>query len=123
MQSKGKDWKEQAVAEQKRIDWATKTFDIDDVQNDPDRLESVVIPGIGKVNFKRLTTEEMRAFKQFRGDDWEISLRVLHKMLNKADPKVTYAKVQRMDPFVSGAIMKAIIGVDRFFLVSQAPKT
>ena len=48
---------------------------------------------------------------------------MMYKMLSKANSSVTLEKVQRMDPLVSGAIMKAILGADSLFLASQATKS
>lgn len=114
-----KDFKQMFQEHEAKIDWAEKAFNIDDFQNDPEKLQSIVVPGVGKIEYKLLTTDEMREFKGI-ADDFEVSIRMIYWMLKKANPNITLEKIQNMDPFVSGAIMKAIIGKDRLFLTSQA---
>ncbi len=116
-----KDFKKQFEEHEKKIDWALQAFNIDDFQVDPKKMLSVVIPGLGKVEYMELTTEETHEF-QGMTDPFDLGLHVLYKMLSKANSAITFEKVKNLDPVASGALMKHI-RADRRFLSPQPQKS
>ncbi len=82
-------------------------FKIDDFIT-PDVTEEVNVKGIGKVKFKRLTTEDFWNLTPDWKSDGEYTTRLIAIMLGKADPEVTFEKLKRANPHVTSAIFAAL---------------
>ena len=110
-----KGFKIQFDEEQTATEQAIKAFNIDDFLVDPDKIEEKAIPNIGVVRFKRLTADEIREFANIP-DSFEVGMRMLTKMLSKADPSITYEKIKQMDVIVTSRILQEVVGPQTRFL-------
>ncbi|RLI53822.1 MAG: hypothetical protein DRP09_14770 [Candidatus Thorarchaeota archaeon] len=84
-----------------------KIFKIDEVLADSNKTYEVYVPEIDAVvKYKKLTIGDLEDIKG--KTDEEIAIRLLWKMLNKADPEITLEKVKQLPIEVATAILQKI---------------
>ena len=84
-----------------------KIFKIDEVLASSNKTYEVYVPEINAVvKYKKLTIGDLADIK---GEtDEEVAIRLLWKMLNKADPEITLEKVKQLPIEVATAILQKI---------------
>ncbi len=87
-------------------------FKIDDFIT-PDVIEEVYVEDVGRIRFKRLTTEDLWDIKDWKNDG-EYTARLIVKMMAKADSEITLDKFRRLPPRIGSAILAALSGKTGF---------
>ena len=88
-----------------------KLFNIDDFIADVDEVHEVYVRGIGKVKYKRLTSEDVAKSRTIENPT-ESGYFLLYLMLSKANSAVTFEKVKKLSPKVSAKLFDAVKVLD-----------